>query len=206
MIFYLNAKKFQGFTLIEIVVTIAIILIIIIPLTRLQVNVLSYGSYAQNTNYLQDEARRVLQKFSSEIRSANESSAGAYAISEATNTSIIFFRDADQDGLAERIRYYQEGTTLKKGIIVPSGNPPIYATANEKISTIVHGVYNSVSEPIFQYYDRSYNGQTAPLSSPINLLSVRLVKINLIIGTGDDKQARMTVTTQVSLRNIKDNL
>lgn len=190
----------------EIMVTIGIILIILIPLTRLQINVLQYGTFFQNTNALQDEARRALQKLTAEIRSMAVSGNGAYPIAESSQTTLSFYRDADQDGLAEKIRYYLEGMELKKGVIIPSGNPLTYQTINEKKTVVVHGVYNTADEPIFQYYGHDYDGTSAAFNQPIDVTAVRLIKLNLLIGAGDNGQGRMTLTTQVSLRNIKDNL
>lgn len=195
-----------GYTLMEIMVTMGIILVILIPLTRLQINVLQYGTFFQNTNALQDEARRALQKLTAELRSMAVSGTGAYPIAESAPTALSFYRDADQDGLTERIRYYLEGTDLKKGVIIPSGNPLTYQAVNEKKSVVVHGVYNFADEPIFQYYDHDYDGTSAALGQPIDVTAVRLIKLNLLIGAGDKTQDRMTLTTQVSLRNIKDNL
>jgi hypothetical protein len=201
-----SPQKNSGYTLMEIMVTIGVILIILIPLTRLQVNVFTYGRFFYNTNIIQDEARRTMQKFSSEVRSVTSSGTGAYAIESATNNSMIFFRDINQDGLAERIRYYLDGTDLKKGVIVPTGNPQTYLPANEKFSVVVHGIYNDVGTPIFQYYNRSYDGQTAALSQPLDITAIRLVKLTLLIGAGNSNQDRITLTTQVALRNVKDNL
>lgn len=195
-----------GFTLFEMMITIGVILIILIPLTRLQVNILTYGRFFYNTNIVQDEARRTMQKFSAEARSMTQSGTGAYSIESATDNSLIFFRDINQDGLVERVRYYLEGTDLKKGTIIPAGNPLTYSTANEKISVVVHGVYNDVSTPIFQYYNRNYDGQTAALTQPLDITTIRLIKLNLLIGTGNSNQDRINLTTQVALRNIKDNL
>jgi prepilin-type N-terminal cleavage/methylation domain-containing protein len=204
--FVVRTDTKNGYTLFEIMVTITIILIILIPLTRLQINILTYGRFFYNTNILQDEARRALQKFSAEVRSMTASSAGAYPIAEASATTLSFFRDADQDGLVERIHYYKDGTDLKKGIIIPTGNPLTYSSANEKIATVIHGINNTTATPVFEYFNHDYDGQTAALNQPLDNTLIRLIKINLIIGTGDANQDQMTLSTQVVLRNIKDNL
>ena len=45
----------------------------------------------------------------------------------------------DDDGLKEKIRYYLTGTTLKKGVIKPTGSPPVYLSANEScLAHLVH--------------------------------------------------------------------
>ena len=61
--------------------------------------------------------------------------------------------------------------------------------------------------PIFDYYDTNYDGTTAPLAQPVSAIAVRLVKITLIIDKNSLRPpAPITMTTQVSMRNLKDNL
>lgn len=201
-----NQYKNAGFTLFEIMVTIGVITIILVPLTRLQVNILSYNVFFQNTISLQDEARRALQNFSSEVRSAVPAENGSYLIGEAKDNSFIFYRDINHDGNAERIRYFKEGNELKKGVIIPLGNPPTYSLSNEKIISIAHNVKNSETEPVFSYFDRDYDGQTSPLVQPIESTLIRLVKLNVVLGEGNARQDKMNLSTQVSMRNVKDNI
>ena len=112
--------------------------------------------------------------------------------------SFTFYSDIDNDSLKEKIRYYLSGAILKKGVIKPNGNPLQYNPANEITKEIVHDVTNG-GMAVFNYYDKYYDGTTAPLSQPVNVLDVRLVKITLMT-------ASQTFTTQVSIRNLKDNL
>lgn len=196
----------SGYTLLEIMVTIGVILVILVPLTRLQLNIFSYGRFFYNTNIVQDEARRMMQKFSAEARSMTQSGTGAYAIESAENNSLVFFRDADQDGLTERIRYYLSDTDLKKGVTIPTGNPQTYPLANEKTIVVVHGIYNDANNPIFSYYDKSYDGQSSALAQPVDITAIRLIKVTLLIGSGDANQQQIALSTQVAVRNIKDNL
>ena len=153
-----------------------------------------------------DEARKVLQPIASEIRSASPSSLGAYPIEEANNTEFIFFTDTDNNGTKERIRYFLSGTTLERGVIVASGSPLQYLSANEVVTEIVHNVNNGAT-PIFSYYDSSYNGSSAALTQPLSIFAVRLVKITLVIDADPNRPpAPVTASTQVSIRNLKDNL
>jgi len=131
---------------------------------------------------------------------------GSYPIETAGITAFTFFSDINSDGLKERIRYFLSGTTLMKGVIVPLGSPLQYLSNTEVLTEIVHNVRNG-STPIFTYYDSSYNGSTSPLSQPVSILSVRLVMITLILEGDPNRQpAPITVTTEVSIRNLKDNL
>lgn len=104
------------------------------------------------------------------------------------------------------MRYYKEGEELKKGVIIPSGNPLSYSVSNEKIITVAHNVKNSGTEPIFSYFDRNYDGQTAPLVQPVESTLVRLVKLTVVLGEGNARQDQMMLSTQASIRNVKDNI
>ena len=139
----------------------------------------------------------------SEIRTASVSSNGAYPIDQATVSSFTFFSDINNDNLREKIRYFLSGSTLQKGVIQPTGNPLVYNPANEKISILASGVTSLA----FGYYDKNYDGTTAALSFPINVPVVRLVKITVTIDQDPNRPpGPMTFTTQVSIRNLKDNL
>jgi hypothetical protein len=95
---------------------------------------------------------------------------------------------------------------LKKGVTTPSGSPLSYSSA-EVTTTVVHSVRNATSTPIFEYFDSSYDGTSAPLSSPVAISVVRLIRVTIVVDTDPNRPFRAkTVTTQVSLRNIKDNL
>lgn len=205
-IFRKNIKKNKGLTLMELLVTMAIFVLIMGVVSKFAGDIFRYEDIFSSGLTAYDEARKVLQPLASEIRSASSSSLGAYPIEETNTNSFIFFTDINNDGIKERVRYFLSGTILMRGVIVPAGSPLQYSSGSETTTEIVHGVRNG-STPIFTYYDTNYNGGTSPLSQPVSVLSVRLVKITLIIDDNINKPpASVTVTTQVAIRNLKDNL
>ena len=204
--FIKRIKKNNGFTLTEIIVTVAIFSLIIIVSSKFFGDIFRYEDIFSGGLSAYDEARQILQPVASEIRSASPSSLGGYPIESASENSFVFFADLDGDGLKERIRYYLSGSILMRGIINPTGNPLEYDPQSEITSEIVHGVING-STPIFTYYDSNYNGNSSPLISPFSVLLIRLVKINLIIDKDiNNPPSEIMVTTQVVVRNLKDNL
>lgn len=199
-------RKNSGLTLMELLVTIAIFTLIMGVVIKFASDIFHYEDIFSSGLTAYDEARKVLQPVASEIRSASPSSLGAYPIEVANDSSFVFFADIDDDGLKEKIRYYLSGNILMKGVIIPSGNPLQYLSEDETTTEIIHGVVNGLT-PIFTYYDTNYTGNTAPLSSPVSVLSVRLIKITLIVDDNINKPpGAVTVSTQVSIRNLKDNL
>lgn len=196
----------SGFSLIEILVGIGIFTLIGIAIYTFQRDVFSLNRVIVSNLSVQDEARRTLKVMSAEIRTASPSSLGAYALTQTATSSFTFYSNIDTDASKERVRYFLSGTTLKKGVIKPSGSPLTYNAANETITELIHNVAHTATST-FTYYDEDYDGTSPPLVEPIDVSAVRLVKITLVI----DKDpaalpAPLTLTTQVSIRNLKDNL
>jgi len=205
MTFLNKYNQKSGFTLIEVLVSIFILTLIGLAATSFFKDIFSYNRIISGSLTAQDEARRALKTMSAEIRTASPSSLGAYAITQVATSSLIFYSNIDDDSFKERVRYFLDGTTLKKGIIKPSGSPLIYNPANETISELVHDMANAVI-PIFSYYDTDYDGTTQPLTEPINISAVRLVKITIVIDKDSTQPpGPMTLTTQINMRNLKDN-
>jgi prepilin-type N-terminal cleavage/methylation domain-containing protein len=206
IIFKKNTMYKKGLTLIEVLVAMAIFTLIMGAITLFARDLFKYNSIFTGGLTAYDEARKVFQPIASEIRSASSSSLGAYPIETAEDTNFVFFTDINNDGLKEKIRYYLSGSTLMRGVIIPSGNPLQYLSATETISEVVHSVSNG-SNPIFTYFDSTYNGSTLPLVQPVSVQNVRLIKITFMIDTDPNRPpSPVTVSTQISIRNLKDNL
>lgn len=199
-----NSKK--GLTLIETVVAVSIFSFIVVALGAFQRDVFYFSDVLQIGLNNVTEARKVLRPFVGEVRGAQPSNLGASAIESATQKSFIFYTDSDADGLKERVRYFVEEDTFKKGVIVPTGNPFVYNQSEEKIVNVVNDVINEQTN--FSYYDSNYNGtaETPALSFPVSPSDVRLVKIDLTIDSNPDRApSLLTITTQATVRNLKDN-
>ena len=196
-------KRGDGFTLIEILFGIAIFVLIVGVLTLFSRNVWIYNTFVSAGLVNVDSGRQMLKTMVSEIRTASTSDTGAYAISQALSSSFVFYSDIDNDSLKEKVRYFFAGTTLQKGVIKPTGSPLTYNSANEKISTLAPNVTNTV----FNYYDKNYDGTTAQLSLPVNIPDIRLVKITITMDQNPNRSPMPKIfSTQVSIRNLKDNL
>lgn len=198
-------NKKRGFSLVEILVALGIFSVIVVLIGTFQADIFSLNEIIQvglnNTN----EAKKIIRPFSNEVRSATLSDNGSYPILQADSTNFIFYSDIDGDGEREQVRYFLENGVFKKGITNSSGNPKIYNPNDEDIIQVVKDVVNS---EIFTYFDSSYDGQefSEQLSFPVSVSSIRLIKIELVIDSNPDKPpAAVTVSTQVSIRNLKDN-
>ncbi len=197
-------RKNFGFTLIEILFSISILILVMIAATLFAKNIFQYSTFISNGLGDIDAGRTALKTMTAEIRTAGPADTGAYTINQANATTFSFYSDINNDGLRERVRYFLDNGSLKKGVVKPTGSPLSYNSSNEIISVIVPYVTNSA---IFNYYDENYDGNTSPLSSPINIPVVRLIKITIVTDKDPNKPpSPETMTTQVSIRNLKDNL
>ncbi len=196
----------KGFSTVEIIITMSILVIISIALITFQINIFSLNKL-NNVNLISQEgARRILKTMSSEIRSMLPSNLGAYALEQTATSSLTFFTNTDNDQLIERVRYFLENDTLKKGIIKPTGNPLTYNSNNETITYLAHNIANATTS-IFSYYDSTYDGTSEPLIQPVESSQVRLIKIYITIDNNPSlPPGPLFMTTQVSIRNLKDNL
>lgn len=199
-----NSKS--GFSVTEVLVSIFILSLIGLAVYSFQKDVFSLNRVISDSLTAQDEARRALKSMSAEIRTASPSSLGSYALVQTVTSSFTFYSNIDEDSFKERVRYFLDGTTLKKGVIKLSGAPLTYNPANESVIELIHDVANTTTS-IFSYYDTNYDGTTQPLAEPIDIATVRLVKITIVI----DKDPQvppgpLTLSTQISMRNLKDNL
>ncbi|MEI6296614.1 MAG: hypothetical protein WCO84_03130 [bacterium] len=197
----------NGFTTAELLVGIAIFVFIGMAVNKFQSSIFSSSSYLQASLRTEDDARRILRTIISEIRSMNYSAVGGYPITSATGNSFIFYSDTNNDNNTERLRYFIEGTNLKRGIVYPTGSPFSYDLNNEKISIITSNIVATSS--IFSYFSDSYVGTGMPLPEPVNLPDVRLIKVSIpaTIKTADGKiSTSYEISSQVSIRNLKDNM
>ena len=200
-------KNTQGFTLIEVLTTVSIFIVIMIAVSAFQYNVLNYNRTGAVALTNAQEIQSLIKTIAKELRSTESGSDGSYAIFAAATSSITFFADVDSDGNKEKVGYYITDTTIYRGVIKPTGSPALYNQNNETKKILVTGIRNDSSVPIFEYYDSMYSGMSTPMTYPLNLTSIRLVKVSLTIDTDPNKAPILrTYSTQINLRNLKDNL
>lgn len=212
----MNKKSFRlnktlytnGFTLAETLVTISIFSIIMLGTTLLLKNILSNNrqQYSVLTNV--DQANLIANNFVNDLRNAAYGANGAYPISQVSTTQVTFFSTAPRDnGTISKIRYYITGNTLYKGVTDPAGSPPSYTGQTEIVSTLSTNM-SLGGNPLFSYYDGSYNGSGNALSSPFNINQIKFIKMNLTIlrQLTQNSSATFTVNTGASIRNLKNNL
>ena len=156
---------------------------------------------------LNAQARRAVANLVEELRNAQASATGSYALATVDDQELIFYSKTTGNTV-DRIHYYLDDGKMKKGITPPSGDPPIYDLDNETVTTVQDDVGNG-TDPLFYYYDGSYDGVTGtPLTQPVNITQVRFVQVHLSVynKAGRAGTNTYTVTGGATIRGLKTNL
>ena len=178
-------------------VSMSILVTIVFISTDFLIGSLRSTRFASEQEEAVTNARRAMNITKKEIRGANSSERGDYAIAIIEDDEFCFYSDVDSDGQMEKIRYFLTGTNLIKELTEP-GISNDY-TEPPTLQTISHYV-NNQEENIFTYFDRDYIE-----SSIIN--QIRLINVNLKINvTPSISPNDYYVETDITLRNLKDNL
>lgn len=201
-------KSNAGISLLEIIIYIAIFSLAIVITTNFIVQGYKVYYFGQEQSDAIRSAQAGVETMVREIREARSADNGAYALELADDQEFIFYSDVDQDELTEKVRYFLDGATLKKGIIKPSITEPITYDGPETITVISEYVHNGAN-PIFYYYNGDWpeDTQNNPLPSPARLIETKLMQVNLRINVVPTRAPEDFILESYSqIRNLKTNL
>lgn len=188
-----------GLTLMEVLVSMAILVSVMLYIGDFMVTILDFQSYLSPTFETQQELQATVTDMSIHLRTMNYSSLGGYPIASVGTSSITFFTDADSDGLYEQIRYFLTGNTMKKGVLKPTGNPLVYNAANEVTYDVIHNIVSTSS--IFSFYNSSYTGTEAPMTYPIDISQIKVIGVS-IASQRADQETPIYASVKATPRNI----
>lgn len=196
----------HGFTIIELLVALGITAMISMAVVWFIIDGLRYSDIIFEQLQTQNDGRKVLQQVIDVVRKAEESSIGGYPLASAGDYELIVYANVDDDSLRERVRFWLDGTTLKKGVIKPSGSPLSYSGA-ESVVEIAHSVVNTEeNQPVFLYYDENYTGTEDELIQPIDEVDVRMVRVRLELEEDPtESPVPLEVESAAMIRNLKEN-
>ena len=194
----------KGFILIEFIISMGIMVVIVGFIGFTMAQLAKVGVFVNDRLLNQQGLDLVFNTMVTEIRSIGPSSIGDYSIQLASSSQFVFFSDVDKDGIFERIRYIFTSTTLDRGIIEPTGNPLVYTTSTEARKSLVTNIIAASSS--FAYFDDDYNGSQNPLTYPVTVESVRVVKVEVYVDiqpASSPEPAHFSDT--ILIRNLKNN-
>lgn len=194
-----NNKHTQGMTLIEAMVWISIFTMTMIAIVSTLLSFYQTNSYTLEQAEAVTSAQRALDQTVRTIREGAYSSQGAFPIYSIAENDFVFYADVDNDALIERVHYYISGTTLMRGILDPTGNPPDYI-GSEVISPISQYVRNIAQGiPTFRYYDEI----GSEITNFANWTSVRFVTVNLAVNVNTAALPnQFTLSSSAAIRNL----
>lgn len=198
----------KGFTLVEILTAMGIFTTVIVVITGLLIYYLQGYTFSFEETQSIGQAQGSMTRMIREIREARTGENGAWPVVQADDNTFIFFADITNDGRSDRVRYFLEGTDLKKGVIEPTTVPVGYPAQNEKITIIASNVDNQGS-PLFTYYNGDWPSDqvTNPLAAGQRLLNTRFVSVYIRININPDSGSQpYELTSGVQIRSLKDNL
>ncbi|MEK7520546.1 MAG: hypothetical protein AAB560_00510 [Patescibacteria group bacterium] len=200
-VFFRKKEDESGFSVIEIVVNLAIFVSIVATIGFLSQYLASGGLFLSRGLESHRDFQQALSDMSSELRSIGQSSVGSYPIASAGTSSVAFYSDIYQSGIFERIRYFLENGALKKGIIEPTGNPLVYNPASEEILQIASGVAQTAAG-IFSYYGE--NG--AALSFPVDVAAIRMIGVSATVSSEEKNKTPASFQMKITPRNLRSDI
>ena len=198
-------KNRTGFSLIEILIVSAVASLIVLMASNFSSTLGNLQNLVSQQLQSHSDIDQTLQIMTTEIRSAAPSAAGAYPIDWANTSSFAFYSDINQNGAPEHVRYFFATSTVQKGVITPSGNPPSYPTSTEIITTVVNNL-TVTSTPLFTYFGSSYTGIQPALTSTVDVSQIRIVQVNFYADINPSKAPQMLFFSDtINIRNLRSN-
>lgn len=201
----------RGFTLVEVLVVIGVFALVFGAINGLLYYSYTAKGFSLGKAIAIDSAYRGVKQLGKELREAIQADDGSYLLSGCADFEIIFYNDMDQDDQVEKIRYFLEPTEekLKKEIIEPIGQPPLYPAAGE--TKTVSSFVKNTSTPVFYCYDRAYAGQAeeTAMATPVphdTLNDVGMIGFLLLIDVEPERAPKiLEIRSKAQLRNTKQN-
>lgn len=190
----------QGLTLLETLVWVAITSMILLAM----VNSIQYfyrtNNYAVEQSAAVTSAQRGIDSMIKTMREAAYSSTGAWPIISMSTSSFAFYADVDSDPFIEQIRFSLVGNSLVRGVIDPSGDPPVY-TNPETTSSISDNVRNTEQGiMMFQYY----NSSGVLMTDLTRIAEVRFIQATVVVNINPFRLPnQFTLRSTAAFRNLK---
>lgn len=148
-----------------------------------------------------DSGRKGVAFMVRDIREAAFADDGSFPVSSFGTSTLTLYSDVDRDSSVERVRYFLEGTNLKKGHLEAAGNPLVYDPQKETVSVVSDSVRNSAQGvPVFTYFTKG----GAEITDFTAATTVSRVTVNLIININEDTlPGDFTLRSSATLRNNK---
>src|SRR2546430_2765279 len=147
-----NESRQGGFTIMEVIISVAIFALLSWGIIYLVANLFISSSRQGTLLADADQARHTAFQINSELRNAQTSNTGAYALDTAGDQQVIFYSNVDGGSDIERVRYFIQNGQLIRGVVKPTGSPLAYNLSSETTNPVQNDMANGAA-PLFYYYD-----------------------------------------------------
>jgi hypothetical protein len=180
-------RREQGFSLLELVMVCSVTILMGGAILGIYEGLVRSWADTDHRIVNQDDGRLAINQVARYLRMAQSSesnlSSTSDAIALAADNQLVFYSDIDGDGLAERVRYYLDGTSLRMATLDPntSTSPPTYASTYTGDGIIImKGIQNYADTntnnwvPMFTFYKMNPAYATNPIAANDTLVPVSL--------------------------------
>lgn len=202
--------KYKAMTLVEVLATIAIMLIAMEGFTLLFVKSWSMNKFIIEEGLASAAASRATNKIITKLRSVRQADNGDFPVESGDDFDLKVYIDIDDDDVTERVHYFLDldADQLKVGITDPVSTTPIsYPAADDTVSVLTNYVVNENANPVFYYYNKNYPGDQVnnPLATPINVEDARLIRVHLLVNIDPVRAPNnINIESFADLRNLEN--
>ncbi|MEK9176993.1 MAG: hypothetical protein AAB923_01735 [Patescibacteria group bacterium] len=190
----------RGISLLESVVVIAIATIVMIAIANSVLFFYRANTASIEQAYQIDITRKGVELLVRDIREASYADNGAYPLETMASSTITFYADTDKDNLTERITYELAGTSFKRAVLDPSGNPTTYngPAATSSVSEYMRNLEDGI--PVFRYYDKD----NVEVVNPANIVDVVSVSVTAVVNIVTTRApGEFTLKSSATIRNLR---
>jgi type II secretory pathway component PulJ len=195
-----------GFTLVEMVVVIAINTLLMLVITGSIVQFYKSHDTVSAQVYEIDSARRGVVTWVRDARELTFAANGAFPLVTVLPNKFGFYSDVDRDNNVEYVEYQLTGTTLYKRIYNPTGYPASYnfTTPSETNILSIYVQNLTQNQATFKYY----NDSGVELASSTAMISdIRYIEMRIIVNIDPvNHPGEFMLHGSATPRNLKDNL
>lgn len=196
-------KAHKGMTMVEMIVFIVVFSLVMGAILSSALFFYRTNRHIVEQAFAIESARKGVELMTRTVRETTFADDGSYPIISMSDEMFYIYSDIDRDDSVERLRYFLNGSDLRRGLTESSGAPPVYDDADEVVTTVSDSVRNTITgTPVFTYFDES----GAEITDYADVPDVAFVRIELIVNVNPLRVPdSFTLRSSASLRNIKED-
>ncbi|MBH41197.1 MAG: hypothetical protein CL685_00605 [Candidatus Magasanikbacteria bacterium] len=176
-------KNTKGFTLMELVLCIAISTLIILTVSQFFIAASSQSTQLESTLDTEFAARRFVAEITEEIKRITSGATGEAALTTASENRLTFYYLQKPHTFPKKIQYERENHILRKIITPYDQNTNSYNEAGA-VETVLFTTLNDehAQTGLFSFYSAGQSVYTDnPLEEPIDIAQISLITVTLIV-------------------------